>query len=50
MMYVVRQPDGTLAQIPTWMCSPEAVAMTVTERPRVALGALRELRSLLERI
>ena len=22
MIYVFRQPDDTLAQIPTWMCSP----------------------------
>ena len=48
MMYVVRQPDGTLAQIPSWMCSPDAAAMAVTDRPRLALDALRELRSLLD--
>ena len=48
MIYVIRQPDGTLAQIPTWMCFPDAAAMTVTDRPRVALAALRDLRSLLD--
>jgi len=38
-MLVVRQPDGTLAQIPAWMCAPAAAAMAVRERPRIALTA-----------
>lgn len=50
MMYVVRQLDGTLAQIPTWMCSPSVVAMTVMDRPRVALDALRDFRLLLDTV
>ena len=50
MMYVVRQPDGTLAQVPTWMFAPDAAAMTVTDRPRIAMGALRDLRSLLDTV
>ena len=50
MIYVVRQPDGTLAQIPTWMCFPDAAAMTVTDRPRIALDALRDLRSVIDAV
>ena len=41
-MFVVRQPDDTLAQLPAWMCSPEAAAMAVTERPRIALNATQQ--------
>ena len=47
-MLVVRQPDGTLAQIPAWMCAPAAAAMAVRERPRIALTALRDLRLALD--
>jgi hypothetical protein len=43
-MLVMRQPDGTLAQIPAWMCAPAAAAMAVREHPRIALTALRDLR------
>ena len=50
MIYVVRQPDGTLAQIPTWMCFPDAAAMMVTDQPRIALDALRDLRSVIDAV
>ena len=33
------QDVDTLAQVPTWMCSPDAAAMTVTDRPHIALDA-----------
>ena len=41
---VIRQPDGTLAQVPTWMCEPAAAALSVKDRPRMALAGLRDLR------
>ena len=40
----VRQPDGTLAQMPIWMTEDRAAAMMVTEIPRLPLASLRELR------
>src|SRR4051794_23384946 len=40
----VRQPDGTLAQMPIWMTEDRAAAMMVREIPRLPLACLRELR------
>ena len=40
----IRQPDGTLAQLPIWMTEDRAAAMMVTEIPRLPLACLRELR------
>jgi hypothetical protein len=40
----IRQPDGTLAQLPIWMTKDRAATMMVTEMPRLSLGCLRELR------
>ena len=40
----IRQPDGTLAQLPVWMTKDLAEAMMVTENPRLSLACLRELR------
>ena len=40
----IRQPDGTLAQMPIWMTEDSAEAMGVTEVPRLPLVHLRELR------
>jgi hypothetical protein len=40
----VRQPDGTLAQLPIWMMEDRAAAMTVKEIPHLSLACLRELR------
>ena len=40
----IRQPDGTLAQLPIWMTEDRAEAMRVTEIPRLPLAHLRELR------
>ena len=40
----IRQPDGSLAQLPIWMMEERAAAMTLTERPRLRLACLRELR------
>jgi hypothetical protein len=40
----IRQPDGTLAQLPIWMTEDSAEAMAVTEVPRLSLAYLRELR------
>jgi hypothetical protein len=41
---IVRQPDGTLAQMPIWMTEDRAAALMVTENPRLPLACLRELR------
>lgn len=43
-MLVVRQPDGTMAQIPQWMCTPEAAVAPILQAPRFPLQVLRELR------
>ena len=40
----IRQPDGTLAQLPIWMTEDSAEAMAVTEIPHLPLPHLRELR------
>jgi len=40
----IRHPDGSLAQLPIWMMEERAAAMTLTERPRLRLACLRELR------
>src|SRR3974377_68906 len=40
----IRQPDGTLAQLPIWMTEGWAEAMMVTEIPCLPLAYLRELR------
>ena len=40
----IRQPDGTLAQLPIWMMEESAEAMAVTEIPLLPLAHLRELR------
>ena len=40
----IRQPDGTLAQLPIWMTEDRAAAMMVTEIPRLSLACLGELR------
>ena len=41
---IIRQPDGTLAQLPIWMTEDWAEAMTVTQSPRLPLEYLHELR------
>ena len=41
---IIRQPDGTLAQLPIWMTEDRAAAMEVTAVPRLWLSCLRELR------
>ena len=47
-VFVVRQPDDTLAHIPTWMCEPPAAALAVVDHPRIALAGLRDLRLALD--
>ena len=44
VVLTIRQPDGTLAQIPAWMVEEEAAAMTVSDKPRFSLECLRGLR------
>jgi hypothetical protein len=48
IMFVVRQTDGTQAQIPVWMCAAEAAAMAVRDQPRLSLAGLRDLRFTLD--
>jgi hypothetical protein len=40
----VRQPDGTLTQLPIWMTEDRAAAMRLAQIPRLSLACLRELR------
>ena len=44
VVLIIRQPDGTLAQLPVWMTEDRAAAMAVTGSPRLPLACLRELR------
>ena len=44
VMLVIRQGDGTMAQVPEWTCSPVAAGATIRDAPRFSLPALRELR------
>ena len=44
VMLVIRQADGTMTQVPEWMCSPMAAAAQICGQPSLALSALRELR------
>ena len=43
-MLVVEQPDGTLAQVPEWMCSPVAAGAVIRDAPRLPLDVLQALR------
>ena len=40
----IRQPDGSLAQLPIWMTEDQAAAMTMAKAPRLPLACLRDLR------
>ena len=42
---IIRQPDGTLAQIPVWMMSEEAALYAIRATPRLPLVRLRMLRT-----
>jgi hypothetical protein len=46
--FVIARPNASPFQVPVWMTDPGAAAMTVRESPRVDLGALRDLRRLLD--
>jgi hypothetical protein len=43
--FVIDQPDATRGLLPEWMTEPWARHLPMTEVPRLALGALRALRS-----
>jgi len=43
-VFVVHQPDGTLAQIPCWMMSESAARHELRAEPRIPLEHLRNLR------
>jgi hypothetical protein len=43
-VFVVHQPDGTLAQIPCWMMSESAARHELRAEPRLPLEHLRNLR------
>ncbi|HEX3996476.1 MAG TPA: hypothetical protein VHX39_35350 [Acetobacteraceae bacterium] len=45
---VLARPNASSFQVPAWMTQPEAADMTVRESPRIDLGALRNLRRLLD--
>ena len=44
VVLIIRQPDGTLAQLPVWMTEDQAAEMAVMGSPRLPLTCLRELR------
>ena len=48
VLLTIRQPDGTLAQIPSWMLEEELAAVTVVDTPRLTLSCLRSLRQELD--
>jgi len=41
---IIRQPDGTLAQIPAWMMREGASLHHIGEVPRLPLERLRDMR------
>jgi hypothetical protein len=43
-VFVVRQPDGTLAHVPCWMMQEAAAHRVVCPEPLLALAILRDLR------
>ena len=43
-MFVVRQPDGTLAHVPCWMMQEAAAHHVICPEPLLALPNLRDLR------
>jgi hypothetical protein len=43
-VFVVRQPDGTLAHVPCWMMQEAAAHHVVCPEPLLALAKLRDLR------
>ncbi len=49
-MLVIRQPDGTLSQVPAWMCAPSAAALMVRERAQLPLTVLCSLRQILDAV
>ena len=38
---VIRQADGTMTQVPEWMCSPTAAGARIGDRPSFPLSASR---------
>ena len=48
MHFAIDQPDGTRGLLPAWMTEPWAQQLPVTEVPRLALEALRALRSIVD--
>jgi hypothetical protein len=48
-LLIIRQPDGTLAQLPEWMTHPEAGSLAIgCDTPRLSLPALVGLRATLD--
>jgi hypothetical protein len=45
---VIRQPDRTLALLPTWMTKPQAKEARLVEYPRHCLQRLSDLRALVD--
>jgi hypothetical protein len=43
-VFIVRQPDGTLAYVPVWMMREPAADHEVIAAPRLPLASLRDLR------
>jgi len=46
--FVVDQPDGTRGLLPAWMAEPWSAQIATIELPRLPLGALRTLRSVID--
>jgi hypothetical protein len=46
--FVIARPNASPFQVPVWMTDQRAAAMAVRESARVDLGALRDLRRLLD--
>ena len=44
VLLTIRQLDGTLAQMPSWMLEDSAALMNVRDTPRLTLACLRGLR------
>jgi hypothetical protein len=41
--FIVKQPDGSYALLPCWMCSPEVEQTKIISRPCISITALKDL-------
>jgi len=45
--FIIKQPDGSLALLPSWMCSKEAENTKLANKPQISITALQDLNKLI---